>query len=177
MIKISINVKNLLATNNGGQVYEMTYDDNNALPDPTAVQGLINLNTTTAGINGQITNTWNNIGSTVGSQGQGNIGTTLEDLFQAFGYITVYGSTFLANSNSGSNAGAPQKGVQPQNVTAYNMSTKGGSTTPTPAVLGMQKNAKSVTTSVSSLFGKGKTKAKPQKTIDDYPEYKQEILK
>ncbi|RKM57758.1 hypothetical protein D6856_13970 [Butyrivibrio sp. XB500-5] len=110
------NIMNLLATNNGGQVYEMTYDDNNVLPDPTGVQGLINLNTTTAGINGQITNTWNNIGSTVGSQGQGNIGAALENLFQAFGYITVFGSSFF-NSNAGSSAGSPFKGIDPKMLT------------------------------------------------------------
>ncbi|RKM57748.1 hypothetical protein D6856_13920 [Butyrivibrio sp. XB500-5] len=73
--------------------------NNTVLPLPSTVQGLINTNTSSAGINGQITNLWNNFGNSIGSLGQSNAGTTLNNMFQTLGYITVFGSSFFNNKS------------------------------------------------------------------------------
>ena len=95
---------NLVAYPNSG--------NNTVLPLPSTVQGLINTNTSSAGINGQITNLWNNFGNTIGSHGQANIGTTMNNMFQTLGYITVFGSSFFINKLAGSEEEDDKKGIK-----------------------------------------------------------------
>ena len=114
---------------------------NTVLPAPTSVQGLLNANTAAAGVNGQVTNLWKTMGTAMSNQGNGSAGSVLGNLFEAFGYISVYGSTFFNTKSAGTNGASEQKDI-----------------------------ANGVKASVSAMFGGGKNE--PQKTIDDYPEYK-----